>query len=85
MIYGIGVDMTRISRVHKACEKDSFVNRYFSQQEIQQAQGKVEKLAADFAAKEAFSKALGTGIRGFALSEVSLLRDELGKPYYAFT
>ena len=37
------------------------------------------------AAKEAFSKALGTGVRGFTLRDVELLRDELGKPYYVFS
>lgn len=42
-------------------------------------------IAASFAAKEAFSKALGTGIRGFALAEVSVLRDSLGAPYFALS
>ena len=41
--------------------------------------------AADWAAKEAFSKALGTGVRGFELNEVSCLRDELGAPYLVLT
>ena len=43
------------------------------------------KLSGCFAAKEAVSKALGTGVRGFTLREVELLRDELGKPYYVFS
>lgn len=38
------------------------------------------RAAAHFAAKEAFAKALGTGVRGFSLSEVEVLRDELGAP-----
>lgn len=42
-------------------------------------------IAANFAAKEAFSKALGTGVRGFSLAEVSVLRDHLGAPYFAFS
>ena len=74
MIYGIGVDMTEISRVTKACAKESFLRKVFS----------AEKLAAGFAAKEAFSKALGTGVRGFSMNEVELMRDDLGKPYYEF-
>lgn len=40
-----------------------------------------ETIAANFAAKEAFAKALGTGVRGFSLNEVSVLRGELGAPY----
>ncbi|WP_255575751.1 holo-ACP synthase [Caproiciproducens faecalis] len=41
----------------------------------------VQSVAASFSAKEAFSKAVGTGVRGFWLSEVELLREENGKPY----
>ncbi len=44
-----------------------------------------ETIAANWAAKEAFAKALGTGVRGFALSEVAVLRDDLGAPYFALT
>ena len=39
-------------------------------------------MAANFAAKEAFSKALGTGLRGFRLTEVQVLRDEWGAPFF---
>ncbi len=85
MIYGIGVDMTLISRVEKACSKERFLEKYYSPLEIELYAGSPAKLAANFAAKEAFSKALGTGVRGFSLDEVSLFRDELGKPYYSFT
>ena len=85
MIYGIGVDMTEISRVSKACSRESFLKKVFSPREIELYREKPEKLAAGFAAKEAFSKALGTGVRGFSMSEVELLRDDLGKPYYEFS
>ena len=85
MIYGIGVDMTEISRVSKACSRESFIKRVFSEREADLYRDKPEKLAAGFAAKEAFSKALGTGVRGFSMREVELLRDELGKPYYEFS
>lgn len=44
-----------------------------------------QTVAANFAAKEAFAKALGTGVRGFALDEISVLRDEQGAPYFVFT
>lgn len=85
MIYGIGVDMTEISRIRKACSKESFLRKVFSEREAELYADRAEKLAAGFAAKEAFSKALGTGVRGFSMREVELLRDELGKPYYAFS
>lgn len=85
MIYGVGVDMTEISRVEKACQKDSFVRKVFTQREAELYGDKPAKLAAGFAAKEAFSKALGTGVRGFSLTELELLRDDLGKPYYVFS
>ena len=84
MIYGIGVDMARISRVEKACSGRGFLERYYSAEEIELFSTSPAKLAANFAAKEAFGKALGTGVRGFSLKEVSLLRDEMGKPYYTF-
>ena len=45
----------------------------------------IESAAAAFAAKEAFSKALGTGVRGFALSDVQLLHDGLGAPFLRLT
>ena len=85
MIFGIGIDMISISRVAHACEKDSFLKHVFSRKEIELYSDNMDKLAANFAAKEAFSKALGTGVRGFGLTEVELFRDELGKPYYSFS
>ncbi len=85
MIYGVGIDMISISRVGRACGKDSFLRHVFSCKEIDLYREDAEKLAANFAAKEAFSKALGTGIRGFSLPEVELFRDDLGKPYYSFS
>ena len=85
MIYGIGVDIASASRVEKACERPGFVARFFSDAEREMFLQHPYRAAANFAAKEAFAKALGTGIRGFALREVSALRDELGKPYYVFS
>ena len=85
MIYGIGVDMASIARVQRACEKTGFEARFFSEAERQMFAEYPHRRAANFAAKEAFAKALGTGIRGFSLHEVAALRDELGKPYYVFS
>ena len=85
MIYGIGIDMISISRIEKACEKESFLKHVYSCKEIELYRNDPAKLAANFAAKEALSKALGTGVRGFEIKEVELLRDDLGKPYYVFS
>ena len=85
MIYGIGVDMVSISRIDKACKKESFLKHVFSCKEIELYRGNTSKFAANFAAKEAFSKALGTGVRGFGMKEVELFRDDMGKPYYSFS
>ena len=85
MIYGIGVDIVSISRIERACKKESFLHHVFSCKEIELYSNDVAKLAANFAAKEAFSKALGTGVRGFGLKDVQLFRNELGKPYYSFS
>jgi len=83
-----GVDITEISRIKKSLENPRFLTRFFSAEE--QALYALRRSDAAFAAgcfsaKEAFSKALGTGVRGFALREVAVLRDELGKPYFSFS
>lgn len=80
----IGIDSVEIERVEKSLLIHGFKEKVFSAEEIAELEtrgGKAESYAADFAAKEAFSKALGTGIRGFSLNEISVLRDELGAPY----
>lgn len=84
MIAGIGTDMAEVSRVRRAVEKGGFCKRFFTDAENEYFKSKnysAQTVAANFAAKEAFSKALGTGIRGFALRDIEVLRDELGKPY----
>jgi holo-[acyl-carrier protein] synthase len=81
---GIGIDMLEISRIQKSALNPRFLSRVFGEQElaIYEQRGKPASfLAANFCAKEAFSKAIGTGIRGFELKDVQLLRDEPGKPY----
>ena len=50
MIYGVGVDMTEISRVEKACQKDSFLRKVFTEREAELYADKAAKLAANFAA-----------------------------------
>ena len=88
-VYGIGTDIITISRIEKSLSKPHFLTKVYGEREIAAfATGeklKVNSLAANFAAKEAFGKALGTGVRGFELYEVEILRDDLGKPYFALS
>lgn len=81
MILGVGTDMIEIERVRKACLKEAFLMRIYTEQECRQAEGKASRLAGNFAVKEAVSKALGTGFRSFMPKDIEVLRDELGKPF----
>lgn len=84
MIIGIGTDIIEIERIDKAIKgTKGFLERVFTEKEIlyfESKKMKVETIAGNFAAKEAISKSLGTGIRGFSLKDIEVLRDELGKP-----
>lgn len=89
-IYGIGVDLCQTARMEKSLEKEAFLRHTFAPAEwalLQSHRGKarVETAAANFAAKEAFLKAAGTGLGGFALADIAALRDAAGAPYYALT
>lgn len=74
-----------LERVFSQEELNLFLSRAGTEQctldTLHQHRSVISTAAANFCAKEAFSKALGTGVRGFALNEVSVLRDELGKPF----
>lgn len=85
---GIGIDLVEISRVESSIKRPNFLKRYFGDRELAEYEsrgGRPSYIAANFCAKEAFSKAIGTGIRGFELREVELLRDPLGRPYLVFS
>lgn len=81
MIVGVGIDIVEIERIKKALDKHGFSKRFFTEEEQKMSGNKVVMLADNFAVKEAVSKALGTGVRGFVLKDIEVLRDELGKPY----
>ncbi len=81
MILGIGTDMIEIARIRKACEKEAFLTRTFTEQECRQADGNASMLAGNFAIKEAVAKSFGTGFRTFMPGDIEVLRDPLGKPY----
>ena len=84
-IYGTGSDIVDISRIKKALKKKNFKKRIFSINEIKAVENKFNQIASfakRFAAKEAFSKALGTGISGGILfKDISINNNEKGKPY----
>ena len=83
-IYGIGTDIIEISRIEKAINRTkTFKEKVYSEKEIEHIEKKKNSYASyagRFAAKEAFSKAMGTGVRGFLLKDIEILNDELGKP-----
>ncbi len=79
MIFGIGCDIAKVSRFESWARNTDKIKRFYNAFEISETEG-AEYYAARFAAKEAFSKALGTGVRGFLLTEVYITKNELGKP-----
>lgn len=84
MILGIGTDIIEIDRINKAINNTPmFLEKMFTKRELESFANnnlRVESIAGNFAVKEAVSKALGTGIRGFTFKDIEVLRDELGKP-----
>lgn len=91
MIYGIGTDIVNISRLEKGEEfLNRFIRRCLSENEQQymqrraifDLQSRIMYVAKRFAAKEAVSKALGTGFReGIYLSDIEIISDDMGKPF----
>ncbi|SHK60304.1 holo-[acyl-carrier-protein] synthase [Clostridium cavendishii DSM 21758] len=83
MIIGVGTDIIEIDRIEKAIKNEKFLQKYFTENEVEYFKSRnlrAQTIAGNFAGKEAISKALGTGLRGFSLKEIEILRDELGKP-----
>jgi holo-[acyl-carrier protein] synthase len=92
MIHGIGTDIIEVKRVKKTLLANrGFRDRVFSAEEVrycEEAAGnaKYERYAARFAAKEAFLKACGTGLReGFNLAEITVVHTELKQPRIRLT
>ena len=86
IIIGIGVDIVKNNRIKLQLKKKRFINRIFSKKEIlisKKIKNKINFFSKRFAAKEAFSKALGTGFRqNLNFKDVEILNDRLGKPYF---
>ena len=84
MISGIGIDVVHASRMERWRNIPHILERYFHPQELSEALTKGNginlSLAARFAAKEAFGKALGTGLAGIVLKDIMVKNRHNGKP-----
>jgi holo-[acyl-carrier protein] synthase len=78
----VGIDIIEVDRVRKVYEHhgERFLKRVFTEMEVRQCRGKATRLAGRFAAKEAISKALGTGIHGVAWHEMEVVQLRSGRP-----
>ncbi len=78
----IGIDMIEIGRIESAIKqwKKRFLNRVYTDAELNASGGKVSALASRFAGKEAVMKALGTGIKGVGWRDIEILSNSDGKP-----
>ena len=86
MIFGIGTDIVEVARIEASIQQfsDDFAKRILAESELAsylESHIKARFLAKRFAAKEAFSKALGTGLRAPAtFQNIAVSHDDLGKP-----
>ena len=86
MIYGIGVDIVNIRRMRRVVDRwgPRFLQRVFTEQEIHscfQSSKSESSLALRFAAKEAFSKAIGLGMRkGIRWHDIEIVHNKMGRP-----
>ena len=79
-MYKIRNDIVLISRIEKSIKSPSFLNKVFTENERLYCK-KAENFAGLFAAKEAYFKALGTGIK-LPLSDIEICHNDNGKPYF---
>ena len=88
-IYGIGTDIVNISRIKKSIKNKKFIERVFNKLEIKGCNNKIAKenhYAKRFAAKEAFAKALGTGIsKKINFKEIVIYNEKSGLPKIKLT
>ena len=86
-ILGIGVDIVESKRIQKSIKNPLFKKRIYTSKELKQSNtvnNKVGYFSKRFAAKEAFSKAIGTGFRmNLNFKDIEVINDKMGKPYYA--
>ncbi len=84
MIIGCGIDVVRVERFSKLVKNDRFLKRFFHPIEVEyiasSSSRSAESLAARFAAKEAFAKALGTGLGTLTLRDICVKKEKNGRP-----
>ena len=84
-IFGIGTDIVSVDRIKSSLKNKNFIKRVYNEKEIfkcKKLSTSINCFAKRFAAKEAFSKALGTGIaKGINFNEIVVLNEKNGKPY----
>lgn len=88
MIKGIGIDIVELKRIERLMSKNErFVKRILCEKELAEfkqlsnERRKIEYVAGRFAAKEAFSKAIGTGIGETNFIDIAVLNEPSGAPY----
>jgi holo-[acyl-carrier protein] synthase len=83
-IYGIGTDIANINRLKKSIKNKKFIDKLFNKSEIKKCNSQVNKancFSKRFAAKEAFAKAIGTGIaKGISFNEIIVYNIKTGMP-----
>tara|TARA_B100000497_G_C7325258_1_gene216309 strand:- start:35 stop:421 length:387 start_codon:yes stop_codon:yes gene_type:complete len=88
-ILGIGVDIIENKRIKNSLKNTKFKIRVYDNKELKQSnltKNKVNYFSKRFAAKEAFTKALGTGFReNLNFKDIVIMNDTMGKPYYLIT
>ena len=86
-ILGIGVDIIKNERIRKSIKSNKFKNRIYSTKELKlskKTKNKIAFFSKRFAAKEAFSKALGTGFSSnLNFKDIEIINDKKGMPKYA--
>ena len=87
MIFGIGADIVEVKRIRNLDSLEKFADKILSLNELEVFKSQTDEkqvtfLAKQFAAKEAVSKALGTGIgKDIRFNQIEILRNSDGKPY----
>ena len=89
MIFGHGIDIEELASIQHAVEKrEGFAQRILTDKEMERfaslkGRRQIEYLAGRWSAKEAFSKALGTGIGKLGFQDLEVLNNERGAPYFS--
>lgn len=90
MIIGVGVDIVEVARIEKSVKRwgARFAKKIFGDEELQVFSDRLDQpsfIARQFAAKEAISKSLGTGMKGITFTDIEVLRNSAGAPFVSFS